>query len=248
MDLKEFFEKYDRVAVAFSGGVDSAYLLYEANRFAKSVQPYFVKSQFQPSFELEDAKKLCEELGILLKVIEVDVLSNKTITSNPKDRCYHCKKAIFEKILEEAKSDGFDVIIDGTNASDDISDRPGVKALEEFGVLSPLRLSGLTKDEIRSRSNKLSLFTWDKPSYACLATRIAYNEPITAKRLERTEICEGYLMSLGFSDFRIRSHHDSAKIQVRADQMYLVLENRQNILGKLKEYYKNVALDLEDRK
>ncbi|MCR5481228.1 MAG: ATP-dependent sacrificial sulfur transferase LarE [Clostridia bacterium] len=248
MKLKEFFSEHKRVAIAFSGGTDSAYLLYEALLHAEEVKAYYADSAFQPAFEKKDALRMAEKLGAQIKVLPVDVLSDKEIASNPPNRCYFCKRAIFGVITEEAAKDGFDVVIDGTNASDDINDRPGFRALSELSVLSPLRICGLEKDEIRRLSHEAGLFTWDKPAYACLATRIPATEEITARKLQETEAAEGFLFSLGFRDFRVRRAGDAAKLQVAQGQMGKVIENRGKIVSELKKYYSDVMLDLEERK
>ena len=247
MDLKEFFEANPSCALAFSGGVDSSYLLYSASRFCKRLGVYYVKSLFQPSFEMEDAKRLCEELGVTLNIIEADVLSDPVVVSNPQDRCYYCKRVIFEMITQRALSDGYSLVIEGTNASDDISDRPGYRALGEMKVASPLKECGLTKDMIRELSREAGLFTWDKPSYACLATRIPTGEEITADKLMTTEKGEGALMEMGFSDFRIRMAEGIAKIQLRKEQFPLLMEKREDIVKVLSPMYKGITLDLEAR-
>ena len=180
MDLNEFFKEHNKVALAFSGGVDSSYLLYAAIKSGAQVRAYYVNAAFQPQFELDDATRLAKQLNADMKVLTADVLSNETVVQNPADRCYHCKNVIFNMILAEAKKDGFTVLMDGTNASDAEGDRPGMRALRELCVYSPLRICGLTKAEIRRRSKEAGLFTWDKPAYACLATRIPTNERITA--------------------------------------------------------------------
>lgn len=247
MTIQEFFSENRKVALAFSGGVDSAYLLYCAVRYAESVTAYYVKTQFQPSFELRDAQKLASELGAEMKIIELDVLADENVRSNPKNRCYFCKKLIFSAIKKAAENDGFSVILDGTNASDDVSDRPGMKALSELSVLSPLRECGLTKSDIRRESEKADLFTFDKPAYACLATRIPAGTAITAEKLERTEKAEDFFFSLGFKDFRVREYGDAAKIQLKASQMLKLIEKRNEITKELKKYYNDVLLDLEER-
>lgn len=247
MDLKEFFKLHSKAALAFSGGVDSSYLLYAAKQCGADVRAYYVKSAFQPQFELEDAKHLAEDVHADLKILEVDVLSDSQITANPPDRCYHCKKVIFSTIAQAAREDGFTTILDGTNASDDAGDRPGMRALQELSVLSPLRECGLTKPEIRRLSKEAGLFTWDKPAYACLATRIPTETAITADQLERTEAAENYLFSLGFTDFRVRLQGDAANLQIPAVQLPKVLESREQILSGLKKWYSTVLLDLEAR-
>jgi len=247
MTLQEFFRQYPKVAVAFSGGVDSAYLLYVAIKYACDVKAYYVKSEFQPQFEFDDALSLANKLGADMKVLKLDVLSVPRVSENPADRCYYCKKAIFSAIAKSAIEDGFAVLLDGTNASDDEGDRPGMRALAELSVLSPLRDCGLTKAEIRRLSKEAGLFTWNKPAYACLATRIPTGEEITAEKLLATESAEDYLFSLGFSDFRVRSNDGHARIQIPQAQLELLLRHREAIVSKLKENYKTVSLDLEVR-
>lgn len=247
MNLQEFFRSNPKVALAFSGGVDSAYLLYAAIKYGAQVRAYYVKSAFQPQFEFEDAKRLAEMIGANMRVINVDVLANPTVAENPADRCYHCKKVIFSTIMKSAFEDGFTVLMDGTNASDDAGDRPGMRALRELSVRSPLRECGLTKAEIRRLSKEAGLFTWNKPAYACLATRIPTGETITAEKLQKTESAENYLFSIGLTDFRVRLIGECARLQVPAKQISLVLDKRQEILVELKKYYSAVLLDLEVR-
>ena len=247
MTLQDFFKENRKIALAFSGGVDSAYLLYAAIWAGCDVHAYYVKSAFQPEFEFDDAKKLAKELGAKMTVLEVDILSDSIIKENPSNRCYHCKKKIFRTILEAAKQDGYKILIDGNNASDDANDRPGMKAVQELNVLSPLRECGITKAEVRNLSKEAGLFTWDKPAYACLATRIPTGETITAAKLSATEKSETALSELGFTDFRIRMSGNDAKIQVKEDQLEKLLLYRKEILKKLKPYYSAVTVDLEVR-
>lgn len=247
MKINKFFENNPKVAVAFSGGVDSAYLLYAAKQYAKEVQAYYVSSAFQPQFELEDAARLAKELDVPMRVLPVDVLSSDIIAANPADRCYHCKKMIFEAIRKAAGEDDFYVLLDGTNASDDEGDRPGMRAIRELSVFSPLRDCGLTKEEIRLRSKEAGLFTWEKPAYACLATRIPTGEPITEEKLKVTETAENFLFSLGLTNFRVRRMGDAARLQVTAAQIGKVMENRELITTVLKRFYSAVLLDLEAR-
>ena len=248
MELKQFFETYPEAAIAFSGGVDSAYLLYAAMQYGRRIKAYYVKTAFQPQFELEDAFRLAKELGAEMQVLEVDILCDATVTANPADRCYHCKKVLFSHILKAAKADGFSVLLDGTNASDEASDRPGMRAISELSVRSPLRECGLTKSEIRQRSKDAGLFTHDKPAYACLATRIPTGEVITQEKLHRTEQAETFLSQLGFRDFRVRCQGNTAKIQVRETNLSLLMQHRETILKELKKYYTSIVLDLEVRK
>ena len=247
MNLTQFWKENTKAAIAFSGGVDSAYLLYSAIQAGASVKAYFAKTVFQPAFELEDAKKLASQLGAEMEILTLDVLSVPMVAKNPKNRCYYCKTALFSAMTAAAKKDGFTLILDGTNASDDASDRPGMQALRELRVRSPLRECGLTKPEIRRLSREAGLFTHDKPAYACLATRIPTGDTITPEKLARTEEAEGYLHSLGLRDFRVRTLGDTARIQVTAFDLDTVLQNRQAILSHLNKLYSGVTLDLEVR-
>lgn len=247
MHLKEFFTAHPKAALGFSGGVDSAYLLYAAAQYGADVQPYFIKTAFQPAFELTDARRLAAQLGVTLAVIEYDILSCKKAAANPADRCYHCKKALFGCLKARAAQDGYGMLLDGTNASDDAGDRPGMRALRELDVYSPLRECGLTKLEIRRLSREAGLFTWDKPAYACLATRVPAGQPLTADVLARIEHAERALSLLGFTDFRVRLFHGAARLQLPQDQMRRALDSRQGVLDALKPYFETVLLDLEGR-
>lgn len=247
MTLQEFFKAQPNVALAFSGGVDSAYLLYAAVTSGANVIAYYIKTPFQPQFEYDDAVKLATDLGAEMKTIHLDVLQDKNVVANPANRCYYCKKRIFSAILAAAREDGFSIVIDGTNASDDASDRPGMVALQELQVRSPLREAGLTKAEIRHLSKEAGLFTHDKPAYACLATRIPAGTRITLELLKKTEICEEYLKNMGFSDFRIRYFEGSARLQLPEAQIPALLEKRAEVLAFLKQYYPAVLLDMEVR-
>ncbi len=247
MTLQDFFRENPKAALAFSGGADSTYLLYAALREGAAVRAYYVKSAFQPRFEYEDALRMARMLGADMRVLTLDVLAAPGIRENPADRCYHCKRAIFGSILEAAEADGFSVLMDGTNASDDVSDRPGMRALRELSVRSPLRECGLTKAEVHRLSKEAGLFTWDKPAYACLATRIPAGEEITEDKLARTEAAEDFLFSLGFTDFRVRLFHGCARIQVPEGQAERLLAVREEIVRELKKTYGAVLLDLEVR-
>ena len=149
--------------------------------------------------------------SVWLRELELDVLCEDAIAANPADRCYFCKRRIFGAICTAAAADGYPVVLDGTNASDDRGDRPGMRALEQAHVLSPLRLCGLTKAEVRRRSKAAGLFTWDKPAYACLATRVPTGELITAEKLRAVERSEAYLFALGFTDLRVRLRDGGAR-------------------------------------
>lgn len=247
MNVNAFFLSHPRVAVAFSGGVDSAYLLYAAKKAGAQVLALYAQSAFQPAFEWEDAQRLAEKLEIPLKKIQVDVLAEERIMENSSERCYFCKRRLFEALWKAAAEEGFSVLVDGTNASDLPELRPGMKALQELGVLSPLQECGLTKEMIRELSQKAELFTWNKPAYACLATRIAQGERITETKLQLAEASERFLFSLGFRNFRVRQDGGSARIEVCAAQFETVLENRQTIVGRLEKDYDKICLDLKER-
>ena len=245
--LKEFFEKYPKAAIAFSGGVDSSYLLNMGIQYGADVKAYYVKSQFQPEFEMEDAVRLGRQLNANMEIIHVNVLENETVVKNPENRCYYCKQSIFGTILAKAAADGYTVILDGTNASDDAGDRPGMKALQEMKVLSPLRMCGLTKTEIRKHSKEEGLFTWDKPAYACLATRIPTGMQITAELLKRVEGAEGELFAMGFSDFRVRVRENGALLQFNKEQMEAALARRSEIEERLSPWFDKLLPEWELR-
>ncbi len=247
MDLKDFFAQNQELAIAFSGGVDSAYLLYAAIKYGAKVKAYYIKSDFQPQFELDDAIRLAKELDVDMQIIYIDILANTQVRDNPMDRCYYCKKAILSEILKAAAKDGFYILADGTNASDNVKDRPGMIALTELLVCSPLKECGLSKDDIRHLSKEAGLFTWNKPAYACLATRIPTGDRITKEKLQNTESAEKYLSSIGLNDFRVRFYGNAARLQVTQDQLWLVLDKKREIICELEKYYSAVLLDLKVR-
>lgn len=247
MNLSEFFAQNRKVAIALSGGVDSAYLLYEAVQNGVEVRPYFVKTAFQPEFEKRDAQQLAQQLEVELVVLSYDVLQDEKVAENPPDRCYYCKKNLFGCICRRAAQDGFTLLVDGTNASDDATDRPGMKALQELQVRSPLRECGIRKEEIRARAQKAGLFLWDKPAYACLATRIPQGEPVTQVSLHTIEAAENKLFAMGFTDFRVRVFHGAARIQMPEEQMSQVLQRRKEIRQKLSAEFETILLDLQER-
>lgn len=242
-----FFKENPRGALAFSGGVDSAYLLWAGTQLGAKIRPYFVKTPFQPQFELEDARRLCNNLGTELTLIRFDILADSQVAANPSDRCYHCKRRLFSLLKERAAADGFSLLMDGTNASDDGGDRPGMRALEELEVRSPLRECGLTKENIRALSRQAGLFTWNKPSYACLATRVPTGRPITRADLERVERGEERLSGLGFRDFRLRLTVGGCKLQLLEDQFLLLQARRRDILSALEPLFSEITLDLRPR-
>lgn len=249
MTLKEFFQKHNKVALGFSGGVDSSYLLYAGMKYGADIKPYYVKGEFQPAFELRDALRLAEAVGASTKlsIIETNVLNAPCVAENNEKRCYYCKCSTFGAIVNAASKDGYTTIIDGTNASDDINDRPGFLALQEMEVLSPLRLADLTKDRIRELSREAGLFTWNKPSYSCLATRIPTGTRLTEDMLYRVEEAEREMFFMGYSDFRVRVAGDMARIQLKAEQMEKAIIERERILELLSPYFKDVCLDLKCR-
>ena len=247
MTLSDFFTQNPRAAVAFSGGVDSAFLLWAARHYGCDVGAYYVKTPFQPAFELADARRLTEELDIPLHVVEVDVLAVPEAAANGPERCYHCKHALFSALWSAVKADGHTLLLDGTNASDDAGDRPGMKALRELEVRSPLRECGLTKAEVRRLSREAGLFTWDKPAYACLATRVPTGTAITAEALRRVERGENALFRLGFRNFRLRLLGDLARIQLPAGQFARAAELHETITAALGADFAGVLLDLNPR-
>ncbi len=247
MNLNEFFKANTKVALGFSGGTDSAYLLYTAVKCGADIRPYFVKSIFQPAFELKDAMIMCNQLGVELTIIEAAVHENAEVMNNPPNRCYLCKKYIFGLISENAHKDGYPLIIDGNNASDSTDDRPGMKACLELGIRSPLRECDLTKSEVRGLSKEANLFTWKKPSYACLATRIPTGTQITTEQILAVEKSEDYLFSLGFNDFRVRViNKNTAKLELSENDLQRLIKNRINIIKNL-VYFKEIMLDLKVR-
>ena len=247
MTIREFFREHPKLALAFSGGVDSAYLLHAAMDCGADVRPYCAFTPFQPAFEREEAEAFCRLLGTELTAVEVPLLEAEAVAANPSDRCYHCKRLLLGAIRTRALADGYPLLADGTNASDDASDRPGMRALSEAGVLSPLRLCALTKDEIRRLSREAGLPTWDKPAYACLATRIPTGERITPALLRRVEDAEAALRALGYSDLRVRVFHGAARIQLPKAQLRGAGGNAEAIVNAVKPCFNVVMLDLEGR-
>ena len=206
------------------------------------------------SSDLEDAKKLAVSLEAEMTILPLNVLELSAVRENPSDRCYHCKNAIFSRILEAAEKDGFQEVMDGTNASDDAGDRPGMRALRELRVLSPLRICGVTKKALREYSRNAGLFTWNKPAYACLATRVPTGCSIDQEILKKIERAETCLTRLGFSDFRVRVWKDpagqdswNARLQLTESQFSLLSEKRLEVLELLKPDFSQVLLDLSAR-
>lgn len=247
MTLEQFFHQVPRAALAFSGGTDSAFLMWASKRYGCDLRAYYIKTAFQPAFELEDACRLAKELDVPMTVIELDVLAVEKAAENGPRRCYYCKKALFTQLRQAAADDGYIVLLDGTNASDDAGDRPGMVALRELEVRSPLRECGITKAEVRRLSREAGLFTWNKPAYACLATRIPTGTTLTAEMLTKVERAEAAMAGLGFNDFRVRVAGGAARLQVTEDQLPLVLAKREEILKALAPEFAAVTLDLAPR-
>lgn len=204
MTLKEFFDENRKVALAFSGGSDSSFLLYKAIQNGIDIKAYFVSTEFQPQFEVERAEKIAKDLNANFEVIFSNVMGFDSITENRDNRCYLCKKNIIREIKEKAEKDGYEVIIDGTNASDSMKERPGIQAGIEAGVISPLVVCGLKKDKIRQMATEENAPAALEPSYSCLATRIRKSDRITLKKLAEIERVEIFLRNNGFGNFRFR--------------------------------------------
>lgn len=234
------------VAVAFSGGVDSTFLLDVAHEvLGGRALAVTAKIRSVPAAELADARAFCAERGIRHVVVEKDELSIPGFADNPPDRCYICKKALFSTMARVAAQEGCAVLADGSNTDDEGDWRPGLKALAELGVASPLREAGLSKADIRALSRERGLPTWVKPSAACLSSRIPYGEAITAEKLSRVEAAEAYLHELGFSQLRVRSHGGIARIEVPADCIGRAAELHGEIAAQLKGLgFSYVTLDL----
>ena len=247
--LMDYLASLGSLAVGFSGGVDSAFLLAAANEaLGDSLIAVTARSLFVPEVDLDEAIAFCKERDIRHFVVDFDPLADDTVRSNPADRCYHCKKIVFGAIIEKAREQGISYVADGSNA-DDISDyRPGSRAVEELGIVSPLQEAGLTKAEIRELSKSMGLPTWKKPSAACLASRIPYGEELTAEKLARIDAAESFIRSLGFTNLRVRSHGDLARIELAPDETGRMADDdlRKTVSAKLKELgFTYVTVDLE---
>lgn len=245
--LLQWFRHHPRVALAFSGGCDSTLLLHAAREAGIDCRAYIVTSQFLARHEKDEALRLAGILGAPLSVIDCDILATPDVRHNPPDRCYHCKKLLFQHLVTAARNDGYTCVIDGSNASDAPAERPGMRALEEMGILSPLRECGLDKTRIRALSREARLATWNKPANACLATRIPTGTHITNEDLRRVEEAESHLRDLGFSDFRVRLLHKAARIQLPEEQMSRACAMRKTLLKLLEGSFEAVLLDLQSR-
>lgn len=245
--LKEILNSLESVVIAFSGGVDSTLLSKVAyDVLGDRSLAVTAKSETYTKSELDDAIKLAKKIGIKHEIIETSELSIPEFSSNPVDRCYYCKKELLLKLKEIAKSKGFKYVIDGANA-DDIGDyRPGMRAVAELEVRSPLKEAQLTKADIRELSKHYDLPTWDKPPAACLASRFPYGTEITAERLNIVGEAEAFIKSFGVSQLRVRYHDQIARIEVSDRDMEKLLKNRELIVRKLKDLgFNYVTMDLQ---
>ena len=251
-ELRRMLEELspDGICAAFSGGVDSALLLTVLSEIrARKPFPLFAvvfATAFQTAEETASAMKQAEELGVPAELIERDVLSDPLLRGNPKDRCYHCKRALFSEMKRIAEAHGIRNLVDGTNADDMLAYRPGRKALEELGVLSPLSLCGFTKDEIRTAARELLVPVADKPSAPCLATRFPYGTAMTDAALRRVERGEAVLHEFGLRVVRLRVHGNVARIETDPEGFELASAKRFEIAFALRnEGFPYVTLDLE---
>ncbi|MGI6217406.1 MAG: ATP-dependent sacrificial sulfur transferase LarE [Coriobacteriales bacterium] len=257
--LSQVQAKYDQLrvdvaelgnlAVAFSGGVDSTLLLKVAHEeLGSNAVAITARACTFPEREFEVTREFCEENGIQQFVVDIDPFSVEGFEDNPSNRCYLCKKYIFENIFEVAKEHGIEHVAEGSNLDDDLDYRPGHQAILELGAISPLLNAGLTKDDIRIISMSLGLETWDKPSFSCLATRFPYGEKLTLEKLDKVDKAEQVLFDAGFEQVRVRVHGDIARIEIMPVEMEDLVEpeQRKEVVEKFHDLgFKFVAMDLD---
>ena len=247
-NLKEYLRSLGRVAVAFSSGVDSTFLLKVAHDvLGDNAVAVTATSCSFPKREFDEAASFCAENGIKQITVVSNELDIPEFRKNPTNRCYLCKSELFKKIISLAKENGIEYVCEGSNVDDMRDYRPGMKAVAELGIKSPLRECGLSKDEIRALSKEMDLPTWDKPSFACLASRFAYGEEINEKKLSMVENAEQFLLDMGFKQFRVRIHGENlARIEVLPAELEALLSKREEVTKHLRELgFAYVTMDLE---
>ena len=248
--LKEIFQSMGRVVVAFSGGVDSTFLLKVAKDTLgdSNVLAVTALSPLYPERERTGAKRVAQEMGVRHVLIESNELEIEGFSKNPPNRCYICKKELFEKLGNLARQEGIPFIVEGSTRDDDRDHRPGRKAIQELGIRSPLKEASLMKEEVRELSKALDLSTWDKASFACLASRFPYGEEITLEGLRMVDGAEAFLFSLGFKQVRVRHYQNLARIEVYPEEISRLMNGslRERVVSGLKEIgYRYVTLDLQ---
>lgn len=236
--------------VAFSGGVDSSLILklavQAAAKTGHKVYGIMVHTMLHPMGEVEDARVTAEQIGAEFRVLEIDELQGADILDNPVDRCYRCKKYLFHNLIEEGKKLGVSAMMEGTNEDDLHVYRPGLRAIRELGIHSPLAEAGMTKAEVRKLAGELGISVSNKPSMPCLATRFPYGTRISYEAMQKVDEGEAFVRSLGFYNVRLRIHNDVARIEVDVNEMPRLLEYCEQIVAKLKNLgYDYITVDLE---